>query len=59
MLETIKHMYFWLNCSGKNNDIERILAARKNIDSFFCMANELLESDEPHLLLLSDDKVNL
>ena len=52
-------MYFWLNCSGKNNDIERILAARKNIDSFFCMANELLESDEPHLLLLSDDKVNL
>ena len=46
-------MYFWLNyCDG--NHIERILIAVKNIDHFFCMTSEIIESDKLHLFLLSD-----
>ena len=44
-----------LNYSDKNNNIERMSFARKNIDHLFCMACELLELDELHLLLRSDD----
>ena len=34
-MKTRKFMYFRLNYSDKNNPIERILVAVKNIDHFF------------------------
>ena len=53
-METIKFMYFWLDYSDNNNHIERIPFAAKNINHHSCMAiEELLESDELHLFLLS------
>ena len=54
MIETVKFLYFWLNYSVKNNQLQRTLIALKNIDHLFCMASELLESDELHLFSLSD-----
>ena len=52
-------MYFWLNYPDKNNPIERIPIAVKNTDHLFCKPSEILEFDQPHLLLLfriSDNK---
>ena len=52
-LQPTTFKYFWLNyCDG--NHIERIPIAVKNIDHFFCMASEIIESDKLHLFLLSD-----
>ena len=48
-------IHFWLNYSDKNNCVERILVALKNIDHLFCRASEILESEERHLFLLSDN----
>ena len=46
-------MYFWLNYSNKNNHIERIPVAVKNIDHLFRMASEITESNKLHLFLFS------
>ena len=37
MMESIRFMYFWLNYSDKNNHIEKIISALKNIDQLLCM----------------------
>lgn len=47
-------MYMWLNYSDKNNHFKRLPVAVKNISHLFCMPGEKLESDNLHLLLLSD-----
>ena len=52
MIETFLH--FWLNYSNKNNYIERIPVAVKNIEYLFCMASELPEHDRLRLFLLLD-----
>ena len=46
-------LYFWLNYSDKNNHVERIPAAVKNISHLFSMASEILEFEELHLFLFS------
>ena len=46
-------MYFWLNYSVRNNHIERIPVAVTNVDYFFYMPSELLESGKLHLFLCS------
>ena len=40
--------YFCLNYFDKNNHIERIPVAVKNIDHLFRMANKIIESDNLH-----------
>ena len=45
MVKMIKFMCFWLNYSDKNNHLERIPTAMKNISHLFVIASELLESD--------------
>lgn len=47
-------MYMWLNYSDKNNHFKRLPVAVKNISHLCCMPGEKLESDNLHLLLLSD-----
>ena len=39
-------MYFWLNHSDKNNHMERIPVAMKNINHLFGMTSEIIESDK-------------
>ena len=46
-------MYFWLNFCDKNHHVEGILIAVKNINHLFHLAGEIMESDTPHLFLLS------
>ena len=48
----IAFMYFWLYYSDENH-IERIRVAVKNIDHFFNLASEIIETDRL-LFLLSD-----
>ena len=38
-------MHFWLNYSDKKNHIERISLLWKIKIAFFCMASEIIESD--------------
>lgn len=47
-------MYFWLNYSGKNNHIERILVIGQDISLLFRKASEFIESDKLHLFLFSE-----
>ena len=47
-------MYFWLNYSDKNNHIDRIPVAVKNIDHLLRMTSEIIESEKLFLFLLSD-----
>ena len=56
LIFSVKMCNTWIkkNYSGRNNHIERILVAVKNIDHFFCMASELLESIKLRLFLLLD-----
>ena len=46
-------MYFWLNFCDKNHHVEGILIAVKNINHLFHLTGEIMESDTPHLFLLS------
>ena len=44
-MERIKFRYFWLDYSEKkNNNLERIPIAVKNIDHLSCMTSEILET---------------
>ena len=49
----ITFMYFWLNYYDKNH-VERILVGAENIGHLFNMTNEIIETDNLHLFLLSD-----
>lgn len=48
MMETIRVMQFWFNQSDKNNYLEEIKVAAKNIDHLSCMTsnNKYLKSLE-------------
>ena len=46
-------MYFWLNDCNKNH-VERIPIPMKDIGHLFRLANEIIETNRLHLLLLSD-----
>ena len=43
-MERIKFRYFCLDYSDKNNNLERIPVAVKNIDHLSCMTSEILET---------------
>ena len=49
-----RFIYIWSNYSRKNNHVEIIQVAVKNIKHLFCMASELFESGKLHLFLISD-----
>ena len=54
MQKPVAFVYFWLNYCDESHHIERIPDAVKNIDHLFRMANEIIEADRLHLILLSN-----
>ena len=52
-------MNFWLNYCDENHHIERIPIAVKNINHLFYLASEVIEADRLHLILFSDNFLEL
>ena len=42
-------MYFWLNYSDKNNNLDIILVAVTNVENFLFKRSELVESDKLYM----------